>query len=59
MKLLSLLPRRPAHDVPLLPTIEADDTFALRSAFTRRKREERLERLLTPSELDLVLHHQL
>ncbi|MFD6389221.1 hypothetical protein ACWF9G_05035 [Nocardia sp. NPDC055029] len=59
MKLRSFLPRRHTNDVPLLPTIEPDDSFALRAAFTRRKRDERLERLLTPSELELVLHHQL
>ncbi|MFC6013538.1 hypothetical protein [Nocardia lasii] len=63
MKLRSFLPRRPINDVPLLPSNGPDDTFALPSAFvprgTRRKREERLERLLTPTELDLVLHHQL
>ncbi len=63
MKLRSLLPRRHTNEVPLLPSIGPDDAFALPSAFvprgTRLKREERLERLLTPSELDLVLHHQL
>ncbi|MFC4126142.1 hypothetical protein [Nocardia rhizosphaerae] len=59
MKLRSLLSRRSINDVPLLPTIEPDDGSALRSAFTRRKRDERLERLLTPGELDLVLHNQL
>ncbi|WP_410871085.1 hypothetical protein [Nocardia sp. A7] len=62
MKLRSLLPRRHINEVPLLPSIGPDD-FALPSALmprgTRLKREERLERLLTPSELDLVLHHQL
>ncbi|MFD4457298.1 hypothetical protein [Nocardia sp. NPDC058480] len=61
MKLRSFLPRRHINEVPLLPG--PDDAFALPSALvprgTRLKREERLERLLTPSELDLVLHHQL
>ncbi|WP_194826982.1 hypothetical protein [Nocardia sp. XZ_19_231] len=63
MKLRSLLPRRHINEVPLLPSIGSDDAFALPSALvprgTRLKREERLERLLTPTELDLVLHHQL
>ncbi|MFD4353980.1 hypothetical protein ACFWPK_16815 [Nocardia sp. NPDC058519] len=63
MKLRSLLPRRHINEVPLLPSIHPDDAFALPSAFvsrgTRLKREERLERLLTPTELDLVLHRQL
>ncbi|MEV0331279.1 hypothetical protein [Nocardia sp. NPDC050717] len=59
MKLRSFLPRRNINDIPLLPTIEPDDSSALRAALTRRKRDERLERLLTPSELDLVLHNQL
>ncbi|MGY0501968.1 hypothetical protein ACWZHB_26070 [Nocardia sp. FBN12] len=61
MKLRSLLPRRHINEVPLLPSIGPDGS--LPSVFvprgTRLKREERLERLLTPSELDLVLHHQL
>ncbi|MFD3509155.1 hypothetical protein [Nocardia sp. NPDC058666] len=63
MKLRSLLPRKPINEIPLLPSIGPDEAFALPSAFvprgTRLKREERLERLLTPGELDLVLHHQL
>ncbi|MGW4633421.1 hypothetical protein [Nocardia sp. NPDC004415] len=63
MKLRSLLPRRHIDHVPVLPTIDPEDGFALPDAFvpqgTRRKREERLERLLTPTELDLVLHNQL
>ncbi|MEV0058796.1 hypothetical protein [Nocardia sp. NPDC050718] len=59
MKMRSFLPRRHTNDVPLLPTIEPEDGSVLRAALTRRKRDERLERLLTPSELDLVLHNQL
>ncbi|MDO3648866.1 hypothetical protein [Nocardia mangyaensis] len=62
MKLRSFLPRRHINEVPLLPTIEPDESFP-RNAFaprtTKLKRDERLERLLTPTELDLVLHHQL
>ncbi|WP_159841353.1 hypothetical protein [Nocardia sp. CY41] len=64
MKLRSLLHRRPADRVPLLPAIEPADGRIARgtSVFPRYARsaaqEERLERLLTPSELDLVLHHR-
>ncbi|MBF6225007.1 hypothetical protein [Nocardia abscessus] len=65
MKLRSLLHRRPADQVPLLPAIEPEDGRRSRgaSAFPRTARaaaqEERLERLLTPRELDLVRHHRL
>ncbi|MEU2040120.1 hypothetical protein [Nocardia niwae] len=65
MRLRSLLHRRPADQVPLLPAVEPEDERRARgaSAFPRHIRsaaqEERLERLLTPSELDLVLHHRL
>ncbi|WP_281876002.1 hypothetical protein [Nocardia sputorum] len=65
MKLRSLLHRRPADRVPLLPAIEPEDGRITRgtSVFPRHARsaaqEERLERLLTPSELDLVLRHRL
>ncbi|MFD3743935.1 hypothetical protein [Nocardia sp. NPDC058633] len=62
MKLRSLLPRRHINEVPLLPSIGPDEAFTLARAFvprgTRLEREERLERLLTPGELDLVLHRQ-
>ncbi|GGK51592.1 hypothetical protein GCM10011591_24110 [Nocardia camponoti] len=60
MKLRSFLPRRPgANEVPLLPAISPDSHSALRGAFVgRSRREERLERLLTPTELDLVQHRQ-
>ncbi|MGY2030202.1 hypothetical protein ACW9HR_25990 [Nocardia gipuzkoensis] len=65
MKLRSLLHRRPADQVPLLPAIEPENGRRARgaSAFPHTARaaapEERLERLLTPRELDLVLHHRL
>ncbi|MEU1995947.1 hypothetical protein ABZ511_15965 [Nocardia gamkensis] len=65
MKLRSLLHRQPADRVPLLPAVEPEDgrTARAASAFPRSvraaAREERLERLLTPSELDLVLRHRL
>ncbi|NKY27281.1 hypothetical protein [Nocardia gamkensis] len=65
MKLRSLLHRQPADRVPLLPAVEPEDGWTARgaSAFPRgvcaAAREERLERLLTPSELDLVLRHRL
>ncbi|WP_067480121.1 hypothetical protein [Nocardia amamiensis] len=65
MKLRSLLHRRPADHVPLLPAIEPElgletpgAPASPRSARAAAQ-EERLERLLTPSELDLVLHHRL
>ncbi|MEV6277440.1 hypothetical protein [Nocardia sp. NPDC051832] len=55
MKLRSLLPRRRTNDLPLLPSIEPEDGRPAKA----RPTEEKLERLLTPTELDLVLHHQL
>ncbi|MEU2255647.1 hypothetical protein [Nocardia xishanensis] len=63
MKLSSLLHRRQADQVPLLPSSEPDDGPAERGALTRRAekalaQEERLERLLTPSELEMVLQHR-
>ncbi|WP_330233374.1 hypothetical protein OHA40_13445 [Nocardia sp. NBC_00508] len=65
MKLLSLLHRRHADQVPLLPAIErengcrARDSSASPRSVRSAAQEERLERLLTPTELDLVLHHRL
>ncbi|WP_039802500.1 hypothetical protein [Nocardia araoensis] len=66
MKLRSLLHRRPADRVPLLPAIQPEDGRKTHGASvfpphgTRgAAQEERLERLLTPRELDLVLHHRL
>ncbi|WP_454196250.1 hypothetical protein [Nocardia sp. Marseille-Q1738] len=65
MKLRELLHRRPADQVPLLPAIEPenglrspDASMSPRSARAAAQ-EERLERLLTPTELELVLHHRL
>ncbi|WP_433730602.1 hypothetical protein ACQP0C_03860 [Nocardia sp. CA-129566] len=62
MKLRSLLHRRHADQVPLLPAIEPEFTNAKGFATPRSKRkivqEERLERLLTPTELDLVREHR-
>lgn len=59
MNLRSLLNRRHADSLPLLP---ASDT--VRPPRPLRKRggrdlEERLERLLTPTELDIVEHRHL
>ncbi|MEU8900773.1 hypothetical protein [Nocardia sp. NPDC048505] len=54
MKLRSFLPRRRNQDLPLLPSIEPDDGRPVKTDTT----EEKLERLLTPTELDLVIHHQ-
>ncbi|MEU2033046.1 hypothetical protein [Nocardia amamiensis] len=65
MKLRSLLHRRPADHVPLLPAIEPEhgpdspDATASPRSVRAAAQEERLERLLTPTELDLVLHHRL
>ncbi|MFI9506684.1 hypothetical protein [Nocardia sp. NPDC052566] len=61
MKLRSLLHRRPADQVPVLPAVEPEDGLSLRGTFalrTKPAQEERLERLLTPSELDMVRHRQ-
>ncbi|GAB2647133.1 hypothetical protein [Nocardia goodfellowii] len=55
MKLRSLLPRRRSNELPLLPSIEPEDGQPVQV----RPTEEKLERLLTPTELDLVNHHQL
>ncbi|MBF6412578.1 hypothetical protein [Nocardia cyriacigeorgica] len=57
MKLRSLLHRHPpqsrqaASNLPQLPLIEPEGESAPRV-------EERLERLLTPTELELVLRHR-
>ncbi|WP_028479400.1 hypothetical protein [Nocardia sp. CNY236] len=65
MKLLSLLHRRPAKQVPLLPAIDPDTGRRARRRPTAPHgshsagAEELLERLLTPTELDLVLHHRI
>ncbi|WP_327142581.1 hypothetical protein [Nocardia sp. NBC_01327] len=62
MKLLALLHRR-TKTVPLLPADENRDA-AQPPGRPRRTRpngqlEERLERLLTPNELDIVQHHRI
>ncbi|MRH91970.1 hypothetical protein GFY24_31800 [Nocardia sp. SYP-A9097] len=75
MKLRSLLHRKTnvsdgdiaetgtAEEVPLLPSDEIRDTsqVPLRPKRSRPngQLEERLERLLTPNELDLVEHHRI
>ncbi|MGW4241821.1 hypothetical protein [Nocardia sp. NPDC004722] len=63
MNLRSLLHRKTTM-VPLLPAEEQRGTDAESTAPPRRKKangalEERLERLLTPTELDLVQHHRI
>ncbi|WP_227997348.1 hypothetical protein [Nocardia australiensis] len=69
MKLRSLLHRRQADRLPLLPTTESPDTTSepvagqLAGTYSPRTarlvaQEEQLERLLTPSELDLVREHR-
>ncbi|WP_433712146.1 hypothetical protein ACQP2U_38890 [Nocardia sp. CA-084685] len=60
MKLRSLLHRRHLDQVPLLPAI-APETPAIRDISTPRlvhPIDEQLERLLTPTELDLVREHR-
>ncbi|MEV6340000.1 hypothetical protein AB0M12_35405 [Nocardia vinacea] len=62
MKLRSLLHRRHGGQVPLLPAITPEtpatrDTYALRIARPIVP-DEQLERLLTPTELDLVREHR-
>ncbi|MFI9401852.1 hypothetical protein [Nocardia sp. NPDC052316] len=54
MNLRSLLHRRHANHVPLLPAIEPDGGPPVRDSSA-----ETLERLLTPTELDLIRHHKL
>ncbi|MFE7797128.1 hypothetical protein [Nocardia sp. NPDC057440] len=63
MKLRSLLHRRDADQVPLLPAVEPPEGSAARgspSSHAARKiaQEELLERLLTPGELDMVRKHR-
>ncbi|WP_433627663.1 hypothetical protein [Nocardia sp. CA-120079] len=62
MKLRSLLHHRHGDQVPLLPTI-TPETPATRDIFAPRIArpavpDEQLERLLTPTELDLVREHR-
>ncbi|WP_062983400.1 hypothetical protein [Nocardia anaemiae] len=62
MKLRSLLHRRHADQVPLLPAIEPEiratrDTSAPRTTHPLVT-DEQLERLLTPTELDFVREHR-
>ncbi|RJO76662.1 hypothetical protein D5S18_10325 [Nocardia panacis] len=67
MKLRSLLHRRQSEKLPLLPEAELSESTdaSLRAVFASREKkktraaEERLERLLTPTELDLVREHRL
>ncbi|MFI6871474.1 hypothetical protein [Nocardia sp. NPDC050406] len=59
MNLRSLIHRRQGHKgVPLLPP-ETDDKSSAIGQRTKPPNEERLERLLTPSELNLVQQHRL
>ncbi|MGN2635543.1 hypothetical protein ACTD5D_04970 [Nocardia takedensis] len=68
MKLRSLLQRRQAARMPLLPSLDPDDAgggggFAPKRFASPRSttgaREETLERLLTPGELEIVRQHRL
>ncbi|MBF6278681.1 hypothetical protein A5780_04360 [Nocardia sp. 852002-20019_SCH5090214] len=63
MNIRTILHRRQAESVPLLPDSESGPSVVVpfrnhgrRSRRNLAEREERLERLLTPSELDLVEH---
>ncbi|MEV6431141.1 hypothetical protein [Nocardia sp. NPDC051463] len=63
MKLRSLLHRRHAEQLPLLPAVEPTDGSAARGSPPSRAarkfaQEELLERLLTPVELDMVREHR-
>lgn len=62
MNLRSLLHRK-TKAVPLLPADETGSTAAppgrTARARTNGALEEKLERLLTPNELDLVQHHRI
>lgn len=51
MNLRSLLRRRSTEPLPQLPVIEPEEA-------ARDRIDERLERLLTPTELELVLRHR-
>jgi hypothetical protein len=56
-----LLSRRQRESLPLLPVSDTESHIGppgWRSRRARAELEERLERLLTPSELDLVHHHE-
>ncbi|NKY87106.1 hypothetical protein [Nocardia veterana] len=65
MNIRTILHRRQAESVPLLPDSEPEPlsvpfrTHGRRFRRNLAEREERLERLLTPSELDLVQHRRL
>jgi hypothetical protein len=48
----SLLRRQTPDGLPQLPALEPDDPSG------PARIDERLERLLTPTELDMVLHHR-
>ncbi|MEU4434421.1 hypothetical protein AB0F65_27410 [Nocardia rhamnosiphila] len=52
MNLRSLLRRQTHGGLPQLPALEPDDPSGT------ARIDERLERLLTPTELDMVLHHR-
>ncbi|MET8797847.1 hypothetical protein ABZV91_15600 [Nocardia sp. NPDC004568] len=52
MNFRSLLRRQTTEGLPQLPALEPDDPSA------NARIDERLERLLTPTELDMVLRHR-
>ncbi len=58
MNLRSLLPHRQV-ELPLLPVSEPENFYTRRvPGRTRADLEEKLERLLTPTELDIVQHRR-
>ncbi|WP_306365127.1 hypothetical protein [Nocardia sp. CC227C] len=60
MNLRSLLHRRQAHKgVPLLPNPDDEQARSAPAPRSKPPNEERLERLLTQSELDLVHQHRI
>ncbi|MBH0778205.1 hypothetical protein [Nocardia bovistercoris] len=63
MKLRSFLQRRHADQVPLLPSRDPEESADTGKHIVRRAksnaREEKLERLLTPDEREIVEQHRL
>jgi len=53
-----MINRRRADSLPLLPVSETQNRRTFRTSGQRVDPEERLERLLTPTELDIVHHRR-
>lgn len=59
MKLRSLLHRKQADEVPLLSPDDSQNAVRITGGRVgSTDLEERLERLLTPSEMEQILHHR-